>query len=226
MTRTPLAVLVLLFALSAASAQMVIEEETDEINVVLDTAVKHSKSTPAAISLSALVPGLGEAYLNSRHRATWHFLGEAALIGGFLACFAGESQAYEDARSYAYLHAGANAGVAGKGKEYYQNIGDYYDVWAYNGVQTLSRETDKLYPETEDWGWAWDGEDSYEEYKGMLVHQRSLKIVGSFMLGGMALHRFISMVDAARLAKRYRVSAQNRVSIQFTPQRLQISLGF
>ncbi len=223
----------LLFVLSiallvspAGYAQIVIEEETDEVNVTLDTSTQSGKSNLKAIALSALVPGAGETYLHARQRATWHFLAEAALWSGFFVCLSGERQAYDDARTFAYAHAGAKTGVPGKGNDYYQNVADYFDVWEYNGVAMLNRENDKLYREDEDWAWAWDSRDSFDKYKGMLQHRRSLKIIGSFMLGGMAVHRFLSMIDTGRLAKRYRLTEESRVGIRWSPQHFQVSFRF
>lgn len=219
-------VIAFLLLFGTGRAQIVIEEETDEVNVTLDTTTRSGKSSLTAISLSALLPGAGETYLHARQRATWHFLSEAALWSGFFVFLSGEKQAYNDARTFAYAHAGSRIDVAGKGSDYYQNMGDYYDVWEYNGVAMLNRDTEGLYPQDENWAWAWDSRDSFDKYKGMLQHRRSLKIFSSFMLGGMAVHRFVSMIDAGRLAKRYRITEESSIGIQWDPQHFQVSFRF
>lgn len=188
--------------------QIVIEQDTAEVEVNVTNMQTLEKSKSKAILFSAILPGLGEKYLKKPKRASIHFLGEAIIWSGLLTCNSYYKSVYGNAKSYAYLHADTKAGIKDKDYKYFEDIADFYDIWEYNRVYKTNRDTTVLYPENSDWTWHWDSKDNYAIYDNMMRKYRSWKMFSGFMVGGLVMHRFISIIDAMQLAKKYGVAEQ------------------
>lgn len=192
---------------SGLFAQTIIEETVQEEEVKTDdTLTSPSMSKTRAVALSALMPGAGEQYLKHEKRASVHYLCEALIWGGLFACFSTSQRYYEDAKSFASLHAGSQGGVSGKSEKYYEEIADFYDIWERNAVYEANRDLENLYPLNSEYTWRWDSRENFAAYDNLLRKHRTWKMAGGFMIGGIALHRFFSMVDVMRMAKKFRLA--------------------
>lgn len=203
-------------------AQTVIEEKEETEVLDLKDLGETGKSNAKAFLLSACLPGLGQKYLDEPRRASFFFLGELAFAGGLYASYQMASRHFDEAKNFAYLHAGA-APFAEKGIKYYEDIADFYDITEHNQVFRLNRDDANLYPENEDWSWQWDSRENYAAYDNLLRNFRTGKQIFGFFIGGMVTYHIVSMIDAARLAKHYKVK---KVSLSSDGRQLLLTWRF
>lgn len=183
--------------------QIMIEEESEEELVDVGSIKTGVKSKAKAMLYSFVIPGMGEKYVDEHGKASFHFLSETFLLGALYVCYAYGDKYYQDARTYASLHAGAKE--SGKDLYYYENLALFSSIWEHNEIYKLNRQEEEQYPENSDWTWSWDTRESQLTYKDTMRKYRTMKRAGNLIIGGMVLHRMVSAIDAVRGAKNYKV---------------------
>ena len=149
---------------------------------------------------SLILPGLGEFKMGHEKRARSFFIREAAL---WLICIGGKevSNWYEsDYKAYAELHADVN--MAGKDYLFAVNMGHYDSFTEYNDIKERQRQIDKIYEEGQGNEWEWDNTQNRINFDSMRIKSLNYEKYARFAIGGLVLHRFISLIDVIYLERR------------------------
>ena len=149
---------------------------------------------------SLILPGLGEFKMGHEKRARSFFIREAAL---WLICIGGKevSNWYEsDYKAYAELHADIN--MEGKDYLFAVNMGHYDSFTEYNDIKERQRQIDKIYEEGQGNEWQWDNTQNRINFESMRIKSLNYEKYARFAIGGLVLHRFISLIDVIYLERR------------------------
>ncbi|HEX2612128.1 MAG TPA: hypothetical protein VHO02_00850 [Fibrobacteria bacterium] len=210
---------VLLIALPAAAEKHVSPDAIDpssptgqggEITIELDTARGRNADRSLALALigSAVLPGVGEAYLGETRTAKSFLLAEAGFWAGFFISLQARESYLQSARNYASEYAGADAG--GQGPGYLERLATYRSYHekehrqdSYELAQVLSG---KDVAEMPDWDFGSantpENTDHWRDYQSIMRHYRGAKVAMSFAVGAMALNRAASVAHTLRVYRR------------------------
>ena len=170
--------------------------------IVLNSLLSAQMSSPAKSKLQSLIiPGLGELNMGYDQRARSFFVREAAL---WLICFGGikVSNWHEsDFRAFAELHADAN--MDGKDYIYSVNMGHFNSMTEYNETRARQRQIDDIYEEGQGYEWQWDNSQNRILFDNMRIQSVIYEKYAKFAIGGLVLHRLISLIDVIYLERRY-----------------------
>jgi hypothetical protein len=203
------------------------------ITVAENVSRNSGKSLAVALGASALLPGMGELYLDEREMVRPFVWADAALwLTAFGSYFAGERY-ISSAHDYAVRHAGLT--TSSKKVSLLNTVGDYRSRSGVEG-QNSSPDMDEDYNQSmiragkaidEEYDtsiqWDWGSSDNPEtsehidEYKNRLRNYRISRIVFQVSVGALVLNRVISVLDAMRI---YRKTSSKSFSdrMNFTPQ--------
>lgn len=219
---------ILLVAVSAFSQVVITVDENVSKN--------QDKSLWLALGASALLPGMGELYLDERTLVKPFVWTDAALwltaIGSY---FIGERY-ITSAHGYAVRHAGLT--TDSKDVSLLNTVGDYRSRGGVAG-QNSSPDMDEDYNQamiragkaiddeySESIQWDWGSSDNpestehIEEYKSRLRHFRVSRIVFQVSVGALVLNRVVSILDVMRV---YRATSSRSFSqrMEFAPEFLE-----
>ena len=149
---------------------------------------------------SLILPGLGELNMGHEERARSFLIREAAL---WLVCIGGTkvSNWYEsDYMAFAELHADVDM----KGKDYIfaVNIGHYNSLAEYNATKALQRQVDEFYEIGQGNEWEWDNTENRIHFDKLRIQSITYEKYSHFAIGGLILHRLISIIDVIYLERR------------------------
>tara|TARA_Y100000758_G_scaffold299154_1_gene261370 strand:+ start:491 stop:1099 length:609 start_codon:yes stop_codon:yes gene_type:complete len=170
--------------------------------LVLNSLLCGQMSSSAKYKLQSLIlPGMGELKMGHEKIAQSFFIREAALwmvcIGGMKA-----SSWYEnDYRSFAALHAGIN--MDAKNYIFAVNMGHYDSFTEYNTTKARKRQVNEMYTEGQGNEWQWDSPENRIHFDKMRIQSVIYGKYASFAIGGLVLHRLISLIDVIFLERRY-----------------------
>lgn len=223
-----LLMVILLVAVSAFSQVVITVDENVSKN--------QDKSLWLALGASALLPGMGELYLDERSLVKPFVWTDAALwltaIGSY---FIGERY-ITSAHGYAVRHAGLT--TDSKDVSLLNTVGDYRSRGGVAG-QNSSPDMDEDYNQamiragkaiddeySESIQWDWGSSDNpestehIEEYKSRLRHFRVSRIVFQVSVGALVLNRVVSILDVMRV---YRATSSRSFSqrMEFAPEFLE-----
>lgn len=227
MRHIPLWSFFLLLSVFPLSAQRVI---TVEESVTRNA----DKNLLFAVGASALLPGMGELYLNEPSRMRPFIFADAALwMAALTTYFVGENY-MTTAVSYASRHAGiknpsrdidflntmgkyrSRGGVAGQNSSPDMNE-DYNQAMIRSGIAI-----DAEFPNTEDYYWDWGASDNPQTTKNMnrynkiLRHYRISRIVFQVSVGALVVNRIISILDVMQIYRS--TSSKDLANVQLIPQ--------
>jgi len=202
------------------------------ISVDEDLSSNKDKSLILSIASSAVLPGAGHYYLESKSRAAAFFWVDASLWLAVGITYSYADNQLENARGYAVRYAGAEG--APKNLAFLTVVGDYRsrggslyqnsspDIYEdYN--QAMIRAglpIDAEYPYEYGYIWDWGSSDNpettarMEKYREMLRRHRIAKIAFQVSLGAMALNRVLAVFDVVRI---YRKTSANFSHLHITP---------
>ena len=219
---------ILLVAVSAFSQVVITVDENVSKN--------QDKSLWLALGASALLPGMGELYLDERSLVKPFVWTDAALwltaIGSY---FIGERY-ITSAHGYAVRHAGLTSGS--KDVSLLNTVGDYRSRGGVAGQNSspdmdedynqamirAGKAIDDEYSESIQWDWgSSDNPESTEhidEFKSRLRHFRVSRIVFQVSVGALVLNRVVSILDVMRV---YRATSSRSFSqrMEFVPEFLE-----
>lgn len=223
-----LLMVILLVAVSAFSQVVITVDENVSKN--------QDKSLWLALGASALLPGMGELYLDERSLVKPFVWTDAALwltaIGSY---FIGERY-ITSAHGYAVRHAGLTSGS--KDVSLLNTVGDYRSRGGVAGQNSspdmdedynqamirAGKAIDDEYSESIQWDWgSSDNPESTEhidEFKSRLRHFRVSRIVFQVSVGALVLNRVVSILDVMRV---YRATSSRSFSqrMEFVPEFLE-----
>ena len=218
-------ILAILLASVAAFSQIVVSVDT----VVYKN---RDKNVFLAIGASALLPGMGELYLNEKKMVRPFLWADLALWVSTIGAYVVGDRYVSSAHNYAVRHAGFNGN---KDVSLLNTVGDYRSRSGVAG-QNSSPDMDEDYNQAmlrsgkgvndefdESIQWDWGSSDNPEtsehidEFKSRMRHYRISRIVFQASVGALVLNRVISMLDAIRV---YRKTASKSLSenIEFMPE--------
>ena len=170
--------------------------------IVLYSLLSAQMSSSAKSKLQSLIlPGMGELKMGHDKRARSFFIREAAIwfvyIGGTKA-----SSWYEsDYRAFAALHAGID--MDGKDYIFTVNMGHYNSFTEYNETKARQRQVHEIYAEGKGNEWQWDDKKNRIHFDKLRIQSVTYEQYAHFAIGGLILHRLISLIDVIYLERRY-----------------------
>ena len=218
-------VLAILLASVAAFSQIVVSVD--------EKVYKNSdKNVFLAVGASALLPGMGEFYLNEKQLVRPFVWTDLALWVVAISSYVVGDRYVTSAHNYAVRHAGF---TGGKNVSLLNTVGSYRSrsgVFGQNSSpdmdedynQAMLRSDKKVDEEySNDIQWDWGSSDNPEttehidEFKSRMRHYRISRIVFQVSVGALILNRVISMLDAVRV---YRATSSKSFSnrVQFEPE--------
>ena len=170
--------------------------------IVLNSLLSAQMSSSAKSKIQSLIlPGLGELNMGHEKQARSFFIREAAL---WLICISSKkaSNWYEsDYKAFAELHAGVN--MDAKDYIFAVNMGHYNSFTEYNETKARQRQVDNIYEEGQGNEWQWDTNHNRIRFDNMRIQSVIYNKYVSFAIGGLVLHRLISLIDVIYLERRY-----------------------
>lgn len=218
-------VLAILLASVAAFSQIVVSVDQ---NVYKNS----DKNVFLAIGASALLPGMGELYLNEKNMVRPFVWTDLALWVAAIGSYVVGDRYVTSAHNYAVRHAGF---TGNKNVSLLNTVGSYRSRSGVFG-QNSSPDMDEDYNQAmirsgkridEDFSkeilWDWGSSDNPEttehidEFKSRMRHYRVSRIVFQVSVGALILNRVVSMLDAIRV---YRATSSKSFSerVQFEPE--------
>ena len=218
-------VLAILLASVAAFSQIVVS--VDE-NVYKNS----DKNVFFAVGASALLPGMGELYLNEKGMVRPFVWTDLALWVTAIGSYVVGDRYVTSAHNYAVRHAGF---TGKKNVSVLNTVGSYRSrsgVFGQNSSpdmdedynQSMLRSGKKVDEElSNDIQWDWGSSDNPEsskhidEFKSRMRHFRVSRIVFQVSVGALILNRVVSMLDAVRI---YRATSTKSFSnrVLFAPE--------
>ena len=168
------------------------------------------KSVAKAVLFSALVPGLGEYYVGNKGKAKIFFIAEALTWVGYISYRTYGNWKEDDFIRFASEN--ADAQLEGKNDEFLDMVGFYNDIDQYNSLGRVSDPDRPYLPDTPENHWYWQSNADRDTYRDIKNSSREAFRRADFMLGAAVFNRVISIIDAARDAKR----SQRRIDDEFS----------
>ena len=150
---------------------------------------------------SLLLPGWGELALGESKRANEYFIREAALWLIFIGSKKTAAWYESDYKAFAELHAGVN--MDAKDYIFAVNMGHYNSFTEYNETKARQRQVDNIYEEGQGNEWQWDTNHNRIRFDNMRIQSVIYNKYVSFAIGGLVLHRLISLIDVIYLESRF-----------------------
>ncbi len=220
-----LAVFIFLGAIAVSAQRVITVDESITRNA--------DKNLFLAIGASALLPGMGELYLDEPTHVRPFVWADAALwITTFTSYFIGEkfvTSAMGQASRYAGAHPPrdidflntmgkyrSRGGIAGQNSSPDMNE-DYNQAMIREG-----RAVDAEYPNTERYSWDWGSSDNPQTTKNMnryndiLRNYRISRIIFQISVGALIVNRVISILDVMQIHRS--TSSKEFTNIQVAPQ--------
>ncbi len=156
------------------------------------------KSVPLAALYSLLLPGMGELYAGDYSFGKYLTMLEGGLIVTLVGFDRYANWLQDDARTYAASHAQVN--INGKDDRFFNAIGDFNNVYAYNEELLRLRSPEDMYNPQSSYFWNWDSPGNREVYRGMKVTSDERFNDTRFVAAAMFVNHFVSAINAARTA--------------------------
>lgn len=158
------------------------------------------KSVAQAALYSFLLPGMGELYTGNYGMGKYFTVAEGALWIGLFGVDRYARWLQDDAYNFAAQHAGVN--VAGKSEQYFVDIGNDSDIYAYNRRILQARSRYLVYDESpgSPYIWKWDSKANLAEYSDRRIASSDMFNNTRFVAAVIAVNHLVSAINAARLA--------------------------
>jgi hypothetical protein len=182
-------------------SQVTVEQEisTDSVDVFFHNENEGKlKSANLAMATSVLLPGLGYQKFERPNKALAFFTTDLLMLVGAAFCWKYSDRLWRDAQGYAGLYAGVTYSDR-KDEKYWQTVGQFEDLAAYNDIMGLNRTQEDQYGVEKNWYWI----DPYyrDEYNKIRNRSRTYHIASTCFIGAMVLERVIAFVDIRTTAR-------------------------
>lgn len=206
---------VLLLPLSLAAEEFIIETDsatTTSVTMYDENAEDQKKSEWGAALLNLALPGTGHLYLKEHKKGAMYLSIEAVLFMGMLFSEKTHQRYYGDARNLAFRY-GHTETTRADDDPYWNHISLVESSSTYNSLYMSNRDFDRRYLENAD-QWRWDSVSDREKYADVRTTGDKWHDAWSIFMGGLALNRLVSFIDARISAKRYNRSVLANVHVQ------------
>lgn len=148
---------------------------------------------------SLILPGWGEHSLQYRKRGYALNSAELSFWVGYIALSYYGRSVEKDMKAFAATHAGINP--RGKDEYFFTDIGNYMNLYDYNEQKLRYRQFTSLYPENDEYFWAWDSKSSQKIFDEKRIESSSVYHAATFALAGLIINRVVSMIDIIALTR-------------------------
>jgi len=170
--------------------------------IVVNCILSAQMSVSAKSKLQSLiVPGMGELNMGHEKRARSFFIREVAIWLVYIGGKKATNWYKSDYRAFAELHAGAD--MDDKNYIFAVNMSHYNSLEEYNETKKRQRQVDDIYIEGEGNNWTWDNTSNRLYFDKLRIQSVKYDKYTSFAIGGLVLHRLISLIDVIYLERRY-----------------------
>ena len=175
-----------------------------------------AQSARRAFWYSLLVPGWGQYYAGQPASGRRFLALELGLWGGYFALQHLAGVRRDHYRAFAAAHAGARP--KGKGGQYFDDLGFYDSLLQHNQFARRDEAPDpELYPDTPEYFWEWDREESRQRYRDLRNESRSAKRQALYTTSMiMANHLFAAIHAARKAGQGERAVAPSRVEVELS----------
>ena len=200
-------ILAVLLASVAAFSQIVVSVDKNIYK-------NNDKNVFLAVGASALLPGMGELYLNEKKLVRPFLWTDLALWVAAIGSYVVGDRYVTSAHNYAVRHAGFNGN---KNISLLNTVGSYRSrsgVFGQNSSPDMNEDynqamirsgknVDEEFSENIQWDWgSSDNPEStkhIEEFKSRMRHYRVSRIVFQVSVGALVINRVVSILDAMRI---------------------------
>jgi hypothetical protein len=184
------------------------------------------KSPSKAFFMSLLAPGLGQKYVGYNKSAIAFITVESALWLTYLGFWGYGTWIESDYKSFSAEHAGVIK-PDDKPKKYFIDISNYSNILEYNERKRFEGNYTEVYPETKNYYWQWDSEDSRKKFSDMRVKSDTALNNSLFVIAGVIINHIVSGIHSARIAKKYNEQQESeKFNFNIDLSKEQISLKF
>ncbi len=183
--------------LSAAFGNGQVREGRNHFSIPAQAAAPQNvsrKSKLRAFLQSLILPGWGQHYAESRTMFKVFIASEVLLWGTFAGFTTWSNWLEDDYRTFATNHAGIT--LEGKPKQYFVDIGNFNDIFAYNQAQLRERDVNDLYPETDEFFWRWDSEENRLKFEDLRIRSDRAASRADLTLAAIFFNHLISAIHA------------------------------
>ncbi|MFP4458360.1 MAG: hypothetical protein ACLFSQ_02090 [Candidatus Zixiibacteriota bacterium] len=155
------------------------------------------KSLFKAALMSLAIPGTGEHYLgNNSSYILWSI--ESATWLTYIGFGIKGNMLEDEFRAYAVKHAGIDP--KGKPDHFFTDISGYDSRYEYNYYELLfERDEAELYPETAEYFWNWDSDESRSHFYDLRENREQIKSNMRIVISVAALNRLASIINVLRI---------------------------
>lgn len=178
------------------------------------TSVADAVSPAGAFFRSLIVPGWGQYALGKTDRALLFGGTEAALWLGVGWMSHLESTYTDDYRGYATAVAGAN--VAGKSRDYFDDLAFYDSRTLHNQVARVDDQPDPFLYSVED-DWQWPTAEDRLRFRSRYNDAKKMNRNIDYTVLVITLNHLASAIDAAKTGSRLRSAASESSRVGFLP---------
>ncbi|MEL6824129.1 MAG: hypothetical protein AAFP70_20415 [Calditrichota bacterium] len=190
-------ILALCFTLPLQAQELKMDQPDPQIT-------QQSRGGVENVLLSMLIPGLGEWRMGNK-RAAKIFMGtEVVMWISYLSTRGYINVLQNDLEAFAASRAGVN--TAGKGDQYWIDVGQAESIYAFNESKLLERDLNGRYEEGAGFDWQWQSEEDRTDYRQRRLDRLDWKRRSTFLAGGIVLNHLVSAVDVVRLLRKNRSS--------------------
>lgn len=159
--------------------------------------LERTKKSPGLAALySLLLPGMGELYAGRLGWGRYFMAAEGVLWLTYATFEVYGNSLRDDARAFAAVHAGIDP--SGKDDQFYVDIGNYVDVYAYNEGKLQERQILDLYRPEEGYYWRWTSDAARSHYRAQRISSAQMYNNQRFVVAAILVNHVASAINAAR----------------------------
>jgi hypothetical protein len=171
-----------------------------------DAQAPKKKSAALAALFSLVLPGAGETYAEGLDAGKYPLIAEGALWLTYGSMRYYGNWLRSDARSFAVAHAGVASTTMDD--QFYVNVSNFSDTYAYNDKKLRDRSSDLLYTSPV-YAWSWDTDANRQQFRDQRVSSERVFNNSRFVIGAMLVNRIISAINAVRFTRRFNRSLES-----------------
>ncbi len=158
------------------------------------------------VVMSLIIPGTGEWAMGHKGLGKV-FIGADLLL--WLGMFSSDQYVNTlqgDLEGFAAAH--ANVNTAGKGDQFWIDIGTQESIFAFNRQKLLERDIGATYSEGGEFDWQWDSEANRRVYLERRFNKIDWERTSNILVTGLVLNRIVSAIDVIRLIRKNKKAAE------------------
>jgi len=180
------------------NTRSVVQRESGSAESLMQDESAVSKSVGLAAMYSLLLPGMGELYAEGFGSGKYFLIAEGVLWLTYATFEVYGNSLRDDARAYAASHAGFI--TAGKGDQFFVDVGNFINISDYNEKKLRDREPDKIYDANAGYAWQWESDAARSAFRDQRIASENMYNNRRFVIGAILINHVASAINAARSA--------------------------